>query len=261
MPHDSKIRLALDGPVARVTLNDPGAMNALSERMIGELRAVLPIVRSRARVMVLSGAGGHFCSGASLSPGAMVGEGGADLGAVLDRHFNPLVRELRELDIPWITSVSGAAAGGGCALALMGDLVVASETAYFLQAFRRIGLVPDSGSTFLLTRTVGRVRAMEMMLLGERLPASTALEWGLVNRVVPAPELEDATNEIARKLAAGPTGALSMTRKLAWEALETGFDAALDLERDCQAKAGRGAEFAEGIRAFQEKRPARFSGS
>jgi 2-(1,2-epoxy-1,2-dihydrophenyl)acetyl-CoA isomerase len=168
--------------------------------------------------------------------------------------------QLRALTIPFIAAVNGAAAGLGCALALAADLVVAAESSYFLQAFRRVGLVPDGGSAFLLTRGTGRARAMEMMLLGEKIAATQALEWGLINRVVPAETLDDTALALANELAAGPTKALSAIRKMCWDALETGFGPQLDSERVLQRDAGRTADHREGVVAFLQKRPASFTG-
>lgn len=257
-----KVLLDIDGPLARLTLNDPKSMNALSESMVELVRQKLKEAEASARVMILSGAGGNFCSGANLAPGEGMDSGdvGFDAGLGLETHFNPLAQDLRNLSIPWISSVSGAAAGVGCALALSADLVIAAEGAYFLQAFRRIGLVPDGGSAYVLTRGAGRVRAMEMMLLGEKIPAATALQWGLVNRVVPAESLDETVDDIATKLATGPTRALALTRKSAWAATELDFTGSIGLERELQAIAGRTADFREGVSAFRERRPARFTG-
>ena len=166
---------------------------------------------------------------------------------------------IRDLPVPFVTAVNGPAAGVGCSLALMGDLIVASRSAYFLQAFRRIGLVPDGGSTYLLTRMVGRARAMEMTLLGEKLPAETAFAWGLINRLVEPDDLIPTARGLAADLASGP-GSLSLIRRLIWQAEDTAWGEQLDAERRAQAQAGASADFAEGVRAFLEKRPARFSG-
>jgi 2-(1,2-epoxy-1,2-dihydrophenyl)acetyl-CoA isomerase len=157
-----------------------------------------------------------------------------------------------------ITAVNGAAAGVGCAIALMGDLVVCAKSGYFLQAFRRIGLVPDGGSTYLLAKSIGRVRAMEMALLGEKVHADEAKDWGLVNKVVEDDALMDTAMEYAAKIATGPTKSLAITRDLVWKAVDSDFNGALQAERYAQRDAGRGADFAEGVKAFLEKRPAEF---
>ncbi len=159
--------------------------------------------------------------------------------------------------------LGGARRGGGigASLALAADLIVAGDTAYFLEAFRRIGLVPDGGSTYLLTRAVGRVRAMEMMLLGEKLSAAKALEWGLINRVVPDAQVEDTAFALAAELAKGPTKALGLIRQIAWKATDTDLATALQTERDAQRQSGRSADFREGVTAFLEKRPAKFTGA
>ena len=167
---------------------------------------------------------------------------------------------IRDLAVPIITAVNGVAAGGGAPLALAGDLIVAAKGSYFLQPFRNIGLVPDLGSAFLLTRAAGRARAMEMMLLGERVPAETALEWGMINRVVDADELLPTAMALATSLAAGPTRALAMTRRHCWRALEDGFEEQLAAEADAQGAAARTRDFREGITAFREKRAASFTG-
>jgi 2-(1,2-epoxy-1,2-dihydrophenyl)acetyl-CoA isomerase len=167
---------------------------------------------------------------------------------------------LKALPMPFITAVNGAAAGIGCSFALAGDIVLASEKAFFLQAFRQVGLVPDGGAAYLLTRAAGRVRAMEMMLLGERIPAQKALEWGLVNRVLPSAELEAGALALARDLAAGPTKGLAAIRALCWDALETDYKSQLERERVLQREAGLTADHREGVRAFFEKRPPRFEG-
>jgi 2-(1,2-epoxy-1,2-dihydrophenyl)acetyl-CoA isomerase len=258
-----KIVVDQRGEVGIIRLNDPATLNALSLRMIDELNQALDRFAGSVRAIVLTGAGRGFCSGANLTGGlggpAVPGEE-SDFGLVLETHVNPLMGRLRELTVPWIAAVRGAAAGVGCSLALAADLVVASETAYFLQAFSRIGLVPDGGSSHLLIRTIGRVRAMEMMLLAERVPARQAMEWGLVNRVVPDDALEGSALELAGRLAAGPTRTLGLIRQLAWTAVDTDWPGALRTERELQRIAGRTHDAGEGIEAFVQKRAPRFTG-
>lgn len=258
MPY-SKIICEARGDVAIIRLNDEGTLNALSVGMVEELRDALARACTSSGAIILTGTGRGFCSGADLGD-LDISSPDYDLGAVLATHGNPLMLQLRALPVPFITAVNGAAAGVGCALALAADLVVAADSSYFLQAFRRIGLVPDGGSAFLLTRAAGRARAMEMMLLGEKIPAAKALEWGLINRVVPADSLADTAFALACELAAGPRRALAAIRKMCWDALESGFAAQLERERVLQREAGRTAEYREGVAAFLQKRPARFNG-
>ncbi|WP_239987421.1 enoyl-CoA hydratase-related protein [Sphingosinithalassobacter portus] len=260
MTEFNTIEIEYDGPVGVLRLNKPENLNAMSLTMAEECLAALDVLASRARALIITGAGRAFCSGANLA-GGMGQEGSeSDFGLSLETHINPMMTRLRDLDIPWITAVRGAAAGVGCSVALAGDMIVASETAYFLQAFSRIGLVPDGGSTHLLARSIGRVRAMEMMLLGERLPAATALEWGLVNRVVPDDMLEAEAMALAQRLANGPAS-LGRTRRMVWGAIDMPWAEALASERSEQLHAGRSADAAEGIAAFLEKRPAKFQGA
>ena len=167
---------------------------------------------------------------------------------------------MKEHPHPIITAINGAAAGVGCSIALMGDLIIASEKSYFLQAFRRIGLVPDGGSTYLLPRLIGRARAMEMALMGNKITAPKALEWGLVNEVVAEDALMETANVKASELANGPTQALALMRALIWDSADRTFDAQIHAERLAQRTAGRTADFKEGVSAFLEKRPAAFKG-
>ena len=215
--------LTLDGNVAILSMNDPDVLNAVSAEMINGLTDALDWIAqsgSQVRCLVLTGTGRAFSTGANLQ-----GRGGKGLlprgaGFTLETLFHPFIRRLRDLPFPLVTAVNGAAAGAGMSIALMGDLVLCARSAYFLQAFRRIGLVPDCGSTWLLPRLIGRARAIELSLLGERLPAETALQWGLVNRVFDDAALMDETLRLARGLADGPTVALGLIRRLYWESPE-----------------------------------------
>ena len=257
----SKAKYLLEDSVALITLNDPATLNAISVEMTDELTALFERACSEARSIVLTGEGRAFSSGANLAGGAppVDSEGRPDLGGRLEATFNPFVSMLRELPIPYVTAVNGAAAGIGCSFALMGDLIVAGESAYFLEAFRRIGLVPDGSATYHLPRMIGRARAMEMMLLGEKIPAKTAHEWGLINRCVPDAELLTTAKALALELASGPKS-LGMIRRLAWASLDNTWERQLQAEREAQRDAGRTEDFREGVQAFFQKRPARFKG-
>lgn len=257
-----KIDYSLETGVAFIRLNAPETLNAMTVQMGDELSAAVDRAGKEARAIVIGSVGRAFSSGANLADGAFdLDDPQRDAGSALDSTFNPLMLKLRSVPIPVITAIRGAAAGIGCAIALMGDVIVAGEGAYFLQAFRRVGLVPDGGSTYLLAKAIGRVRAMEMMLLGERLPAAMALDWGLITRLVPDEAVDTTALDIARELASGPTRALALIRQSAWAALETGFEAQLERERADQRSAGRTEDFIEGVAAFFEKRPARFRGA
>ena len=214
-----------------------------------------------ARAILIGGVGRGFCSGADLGAiGATNGAADGDAGALLETAFHPLIQRMRDARIPIVTAVRGPAAGMGAAIALAGDLIVAGEGAEFIQAFRHIGLVPDGGSSYLLARAIGRPRAMELMLLGTRLPAATALDWGLINRVVAEDRVDEAAFDLARNLSQGPI-ALGLIKRNAWAALDVSFNALLDMERHAQTVAGHTADFREGVAAFREKRPARFTGA
>lgn len=261
-----KIAVSREGAVAVIVISDPATMNAAGVDTAAELLHAFKDASGgpeKARAIVLTGQGRGFCSGANLSssPGGSTldVDGKPDAGAALETVYNPLVTFIREMPTPFVTAVNGAAAGVGCSLALLGDLILAAESAYFLQAFRRIGLVPDGGSTYLLPRMIGRVRAMEMMLLGERVSARQALEWGMISRVTADADLMGEAMKLAQALAAGPAS-LGLSRQLAWASLENDWASQLHRERLAQRDAGKSADFVEGVAAFLEKRPAVFSG-
>ncbi len=248
------------GDVALIRLNDEKSLNALSPEMVDELSDALSQAARSQRAIVLTGAGRTFSSGANLGSLTYSFDDGYDAGILLESHFNPLMLQIRDLPVPLITAVNGLAVGVGSTVALAGDLIIGSEDAYFLQAFRRVGVAPDAGTAYLLIRAIGRVRAMEMMMLGEKISAAKALEWGLINRVVPRAEIENAALEIAGSLAAGPTRALGEIRKSCWHALEANFEEQLSRDRIIQCELGKTIDHKEAISAFFDKRPAHFKG-
>ncbi len=258
----AKVRYELDGPLAIVTMCDAATLNAVALDMTDELTDAFGRATREARAAVLTGEGRGFSSGANLGSGAppMDSDGQPDLGARLETTFNPFVTLLRNLPIPYVTAVNGVAAGIGCSFALLGDLIVAGQSAYFLQAFRRIGLVPDGSATYHLPRMTTRARAMEMMLLGEKLPAATAYEWGLINRCVPDDQVLPTAKALALELANGPAS-IGMIRRLAWQSLDSSWEEQLQAEREAQRQAGRTEDFREGVQAFFQKRPAKFKGA
>jgi len=259
-----RAKLDIQGAVGILTLNHPEVMNAVSPQMLGGLMQAMDAVEDPAngiRCLVMTGEGRGFCTGANLQGRGENTGLKPDTGALLETAYHPFLRRLRNLNMPFITAVNGPAAGVGMSFALMGDLVLCARSAYFLQAFRRIGLVPDGGSTWLLPRLVGKARAMELSLMGEKLPAETALEWGLINRVYDDAELLGEALKLAADLASGPTRTLGMIRKLYWESPDNSYEEQLNMERQLQRDAGNGEDFREGVRAFLEKRPAQFKGN
>jgi len=251
---------------ATVELNRPEVLNAWNEQfgleLLGALRALAE--DEEVRAVVLTGAGRGFSSGADLrdmSAGTRDAEHGEDVYTMLTERYHPIMEIIREMPKPVIASVNGPAVGIGCSLALCCDLIVAAESAYFLLAFVNIGLVPDGGSSLFVPTRVGIARASELMMLGERLPAPRALEWGLVNRVVPDGELAQATAALAARLAAGPTRSYAGTKRQLNHWLYSRMEEQLDLEARIQQEMSGSADFIEGASAFVEKRQARFSGA
>ncbi len=256
-PHDT-VQLAIADGVATVTLNRPEALNALNATLRAELRAVLKGVAKdpSVRAVVLTGAGRAFCSGADLRGGPDE----RDFRRVLVDEYHPIIEALRELPKPIVAAVNGAAAGAGLSLAFAADLVVAAESARFVVAFHRIGLVPDSGLTRVLVRALGRHRAFEL-LLGERhLDAAEATAAGLLAATVPDDRLITVAGDLARRLASGPTTGIALTKRLVNLAEEATLAESLAAEAALQDVAGRTEDHAEGVAAFGEKRDPRFTG-
>lgn len=262
-PKEPVLLERLDEGVLTLTLNRPDRMNAFNVALHEALAAALQRAAAdeAVRAVLLTGAGRGFSAGQDLGDRAVApGEGRPDLGESIEKFYNPLVRALRSLPKPVVCAVNGAAAGAGANIALSCDIVVAAKSARFLQAFARIGLVPDSGGTWTLPRLVGEARARALMMLAEPIGADEAESWGLIYRAVDDDRLIGVAGEIAARLAAGPTRALGLMKRAFLAASANGFDAQLDLERDLQREAGAADEYLEGVRAFMEKRPADFRG-
>jgi 2-(1,2-epoxy-1,2-dihydrophenyl)acetyl-CoA isomerase len=244
--------------VGTITLNRPDSLNALTSGLLDELReAVTKLPGDGARCLLLTGAGRGFSSGADLASSGGLPE---DVGLALERHFNPLMEAIAACPVPVVAAVNGPAAGAGASLALMADIVLAGRSAYFLQAFVNIGLVPDAGATWLLPRLAGRARAMEMMMLGERISAQKAAEWGMISRVVEDEFLAEEALTLAANLARGPTRALGLIRRLARDAEQSSLTDALAAERIAQREAGETEDFKQAVFAFLQKRQPTFEG-
>jgi 2-(1,2-epoxy-1,2-dihydrophenyl)acetyl-CoA isomerase len=248
--------------IARLTLNRPERLNSFNTQMHDEVRTALAsIPASSARVLVISGAGRGFCAGQDLNDRA-VAPGGAppDLADSIERYYKPLVLALRSLPLPVIAAVNGVAAGAGANIALACDLVIAARSANFVQAFSKLGLVPDSGGTWFLPRLVGTARALGLTLLGEKLSAEQAVSWGLIWRCVEDGELAGVVDGLARQLAVAPTRGLARTRQAIYDSWGRTLEQQLDTERDYQGELGRTADYAEGVAAFAAKRAPNFTG-
>ncbi len=259
----ANILLAIDGGIARLTLNRPDRLNSFNDAMHAEVRDALALlaIDESVRVLVLTGAGRGFCAGQDLGDRAVApGDAGIDLGASIERNYKPLVLALRALPMPVLAAVNGVAAGAGANLALACDIVVAARSASFIQAFCKIGLIPDSGGTYFLPRLVGDARAMGLALLGDKLPAGDAAAWGLIWRCVDDDAFAAEIDALAQKLALAPTRALAAIKSVLRASPANTLHAQLDLERDVQRDLGRSADYAEGVAAFLAKRPPAFSG-
>ncbi len=257
----TKVKTHIDNGVGVITLSDPSTLNAAGLELMADLQAAFDdfAYSDKVRAIVITGEGRGFCSGANLTAGGGRADPAGGPNQSLLRVFNPFVAAVRKSPKPLVSAVNGVAAGVGVSLAVAADLVVAAESAYFLLAFRRIGLVPDGGATWMLPKLVGKARAMELMLLGEKLPAKTAAEWGLINKVVPDAEVLDAAMQYARALADGPYS-LGLTRNLVWESLNNSWHEQLEAEAYAQGIAARSEDAKEGIMAFVQKRQAAFKG-
>jgi 2-(1,2-epoxy-1,2-dihydrophenyl)acetyl-CoA isomerase len=247
--------------IATLTLNVPERMNACSLAMAGEINDALAGDLGDARCLIITGAGRGFCSGADLSArGSRSISGGEGSYIALTRHYNPMMMNLARLNMPIITAVNGAAAGVGCSIGLCGDFVIAGKSGYFLQAFVNIGLVPDGGASWMLPRMVGKARATEMMMLGEKINGAKAEDWGMIYKCVEDGELQAEARALATRLANGPTVSYAVMRKNILVAMENSYAEQLLAEAEGQRIAGNSADAAEGGLAFMEKRKAAFQG-
>ncbi|KQN03783.1 enoyl-CoA hydratase-related protein [Sphingomonas sp. Leaf25] len=249
------LRVTRDGDVLRLTLDRPDRLNAAPPALFDAIRECLGHLDG-ARAVLLCGEGRAFCSGADIAAAA----GLADPHGALTDHYHPTLQAIADLDVPVVSAVRGAAAGIGCSLALAADFCVAADNAYFLQAFINIGLVPDGGASWMLPRLIGRARAARMMLLGERIDAATALDWGMIHAVVPDDTLEAEALALAHRLAAGPTVALGLARRNLTHALDSSYPDAMAREAEAQRTARGTADAIEGAGAFIAKRNPRFLG-
>jgi len=249
--------------IARITLNRPDRLNSFTSAMHAEVREALAAVKADAalRVLLLTGAGRGFCAGQDLSDRAVApGQAPVDLGASIEQNYRPLVLTLRALPMPVVCAVNGVAAGAGANLALACDIVIATKSAAFIQAFCKIGLVPDSGGTYFLPRFAGTARAMGLALLGDKISAEQAAAWGLIWNCVDDAVFTETTEALVTQLAQAPTRGLAETKRALYASADNTLEAQLDLERDIQRELGYSSDYREGVAAFLEKRAPRFSG-
>ncbi|ASY70113.1 2-(1,2-epoxy-1,2-dihydrophenyl)acetyl-CoA isomerase PaaG [Sinorhizobium fredii] len=262
MSESDTVLSALADGVLRLTLNRPDKLNAFNEEMHRALRAGLERAHAdeNVRAVLLTGAGRGFCAGQDLGDRDPRNGGTPDLGHTIETFYNPLLRLIRSLEKPVVCAVNGVAAGAGANIAFACDITLAARSARFIQAFAKIGLVPDSGGTWSLSRLIGEARAKALALTAEPLDAETAASWGLIWRTVDDAALMDEATALAARLAAGPTKGLGLTKRAIHAAATNSLDEQLDLERDLQREAGCSADYAEGVAAFLEKRKPEFKG-
>jgi 2-(1,2-epoxy-1,2-dihydrophenyl)acetyl-CoA isomerase len=263
--HLETVELRVQEGAATIELNRPEALNAWNQRFGEDLLAAVTHAaeQSSIRAVVITGAGRGFSSGADLKDmsAELTPEGRPDVYKTLTERYHPIMQTIREMPKPVLAAVNGPAVGIGCSLALCCDLILAAESAYFLLAFVNIGLVPDGGSSLFLPTRIGMARASELSMMGEKLPAPKALEWGLINRVCPDDRLRDEAGELAARLAAGPTRSYAGTKRQLNNWLYTRMDEQLELEAQIQREMSGSEDFVEGAMAFLQKRPASFKGT
>ena len=259
---EKSILFESDDGYATITLNRPERLNSFTAAMHAELREALARVRGdkTVRALLLTGSGRGFCAGQDLEERNVAAGAAPDLGATIAENCNPLVLGLRELPIPVVCAVNGVAAGAGANVALACDIVLAARSASFIQAFSKIGLIPDCGGTYFLPRLVGDARARALTMLGERLTAEQAAAWGMIWKCVDDAELMSTARDLARQLARGPTRAMAGIKKALDATAANSLGAQLDLERDLQRELGRSEDYREGVTAFKEKRQPQFKG-
>jgi len=244
--------------IARLTLERPDVLNGMTQRMRAEITDAVGRAGQESRVLIITGRGRGFCSGQDL--GGATDAASLDLESTLKREYEPMLRAIYDCPVPTISAVNGPAAGAGANLALAADVVIASENAYFMQAFSLIGLIPDAGGSYFMPRNMGFAKAMGAALFAEKISARDAADWGLIWQAVPDQQFQAVVNQRATTLAHGPTAAYGMIKKVIRASFENNLDAQLALEARVQGDAGRTDDFAEGVRAFSEKRKARFTG-